>query len=145
MMCFGNMAEAYRVFVVLDRNYGERVAVLAQTGPVWIVDTPLNRAAAQKLWADDPNHDHLDGVTTFKFAEDSSPEDILINELDTVDVHHGIYSANPPYTVIEAIGVSISEKLRSKLSQFGFNQFEATPQGFHAVRPLPSDWSPDRW
>jgi hypothetical protein len=139
------MAEAYRVFVVLDRNYGERVSDLVQAGAVWVVDTPLNRSAAQKVWADEPNRDHLDGVTTFKFGEDSSPEDILINELDTIDEHHGIYSANPPYTVLEAIGTSISERPRSKLSQFGFNQFETTSKGFRAVRPLPSDYSPDRW
>ena len=94
-----------------------------------------NHSAAQKFWADEPNRDHLDGVTTFKFGEDSSPQDILINELDTIDMHHGIYSANPPYTVLEAIGTSISERLRSKLSQFGFNQFETTPKGFRAVRP----------
>jgi hypothetical protein len=139
------MAEAYRVFVVLDRDYGEGLYSLAQTGPVWIVDTPLNRAAAQILWSANPNRSHLDGVTTFKFGADSSSEDILINELDTIDLHHGIYSAGPPYTVIEAIGASISEKLTSKLSEFGFNEFEATPQGFRALRPLPSNWSSDRW
>lgn len=138
------MARAYRVFVVLDRNYGERVSDLTQAGPVWIVDTPLNRAAAQRFWADNPNSFDLDGVTTFKFGEDSSPEDVLIDEVDTIDLHHGVHSANPPYTVIEAIGASISEKLKSKLSQFGFNQFEITSQGFRAVRPMPSDWSPDR-
>jgi hypothetical protein len=139
------MAEPYRVFIVLDREYGERISDLVHRGPVWIVDTSLNGAAAQKFWADYPNRDHLDGVTTFKFGEDSSPEDILLGELDTIDLHHGIHSANPPYTVIELIGTSISERLRSKLSQFGFDQFEATLHGFSALRPLPSDWSPDRW
>jgi hypothetical protein len=138
------MAEAYRIFVVLDRDYGEGLSTLVQTGPVWIVDTPLNRAAAQACWSANPNHNHLNGVTTFRFGTESSPEDILINELDTIDLHHGTYSANPPYTVIEAIGTSISEKLKSKLSEFGFNQFEATPQGFRALRPMPNDWFPDR-
>jgi hypothetical protein len=139
------MAEAYRVLVVLDRDYGEGLSTLVQRGPVWIVDTPSNRAAAEKIWAADPNRSHLDGVTTFKFGADRSPEDIFINELETIDLHHGIYSANPPYTVIEAIGTGISEKLEGKLSELGFNQFEATAQGFRALRPLPSNWSPDRW
>src|SRR4051812_24694841 len=108
---FWRMAGAYRVFVVLDRDYGERVSDLTQAGPVWIVDTPSNRAAAQRFWADNPNSFDLDGVTTFKFAEDSSPEDVLIDEVDTIDLHHGVHSANPPYMVIEAIGASINEKL----------------------------------
>jgi hypothetical protein len=53
------MAEAYRVFVVLDRDYGERLLELARSGPVWIVDTPQNRAVAQNLWAANPNRNHL--------------------------------------------------------------------------------------
>jgi hypothetical protein len=139
------MAEAHRVFVVLDRDYGEGLSALTQKGPVWIVDTPLNRSVAQNFWTANPNHSHLDGVTTFKFGVDASPEDNLINELDAIDLHHGTYSANPPYTVLEVIGTSISDRLKSKLSEFGFNQFESTTQGFCAMRPVPSDYSPDRW
>jgi hypothetical protein len=136
-------AEAYRVFIVLDRDYGERVSDLTQTEPVWIVDTPLNRAAAQRFWADNPNRSNLDGVTTFKFGEDGSAEDILINELDTIDLHHGTYSANPPYTVVEVVGTGITDKIKGKFAEFGFDQFEPTPQGFRAVRQLPKGWSAD--
>ena len=64
------MAEAYRVFVVLDRDYGERLLELARRGPVWIVDTPQNRAVAQNLWAANPNRNQLEGVTTFKAGDD---------------------------------------------------------------------------
>ena len=139
------MTGPYRVFVVLDRNYGERLDPLAQNGPVWIVDTDANRVVAQHIWADAPNRSHLEGVTTFKFLEDSSPEDILVNELAQIDLHHGVHSANPPYTVIEVIGAGISDKVKESLSEFGFNHFETIPEGFRATRPLPKDWSPDRW
>jgi hypothetical protein len=139
------MGEPYRVFVVVDRDYGGRLVELAQTGPVWIVDTPANRTVAEQIWAGDPNRSHLEGVTTFKFSEDGSSEDILINELDTIDIHHGTCSANPPYTVVEVTGTGLSDKIKGKFAEFGFDQFESTPQGFRAVRPLPKDWSPDRW
>jgi len=139
------MAGPYRVFVVLDRDYGQRLDELAQNGPVWIVDTPANRAVAQQIWAAVPNRSHLEGVTTFKSPEGGSSEDILINELDTIDLHHGTYSANPPYTVVEVIGAGISDKVKESFAEFGFDQFEGTPQGFRATRPLPKDWSPDRW
>jgi hypothetical protein len=119
---------------------GERLSELAQTGPVWIVDTPLNRAAAQKVWAVDPNRSHLDGVTTFTTTgEDSPPADTLINELDTIDLHHGTYSADSPYTILEVIGAEMSERVKTGLSEFGFNEFQTTAEGFRAVRPLPSD------
>ena len=133
------MTKPYRVIVVLDRAYGQRLIELAQTGPVWIVDTAANRSIAQQIWAADPNHSHLDGVTTFKFEEGSSSEDILINELDTIDLHHGTYSANPPYTVLEVIGTPISPRLKTDFSRFGFDEFQETGSGFRAVRPTPTD------
>ena len=139
------MVEPYRVFVVVDREYGQRLTGLAETGPVWIVDTPANRVIAQQIWAADPNRSHLEGVTAFKFLDGKSSEDILINELEQIDLHHGTYSANPPYTVLEIIGLGISDKVKDELAHFGFDQFEPTAHGFRAIRPLPTGWSPDRW
>jgi hypothetical protein len=131
------MREPYRVFVVVDRDYGQRLAGLAEEGPVWIVDTPANRSVAQQIWASHPNRSHLEGVTTFKVPEGASSEDMLTNELDTIDLHHGTQSANSPYTVLEVIGIAISEKLKAELGKFGFDNFQKTAQGFRAVRPVP--------
>jgi hypothetical protein len=138
-LIFLGMPEPYRVFVVVDREYGERLGKLAQTGPVWIVDTPTNRTVAQQIRAANPSRSHLDGVTTFKFGETSSSEDILINELDAIDLHHGVYSANPPYTVLEVIGTGITARLKAELSDFGFDDFQETDQGFRAMRPMPTE------
>jgi len=133
------MALGYRVFVVLDRVYGKRLSALSQRGPVWIVDTTLNRAVALQTWAAHPNGSHLNGVTTFKASDDCSPEDALINELSTIDLHHGSDSADPAYTELEVIGTTISNKVKAELSQFGFNDFQATAEGFCAIRRLPSE------
>lgn len=130
------MREPYRVFVVLEKEFGERLVSLAQTGPVWIVDTPANREATQKVWAAHKGQTHLTGVTTFN-AAGCSAEDALINDLDTIDLHHGVYSADPPYTVLEVIGTPITERLKTELAAFGFNEFESMPAGFRAVRPVP--------
>jgi hypothetical protein len=132
------VAEGRRVFVVLDCDYGSRLAELAQAGPVWIVDTPPNRAAAEGCWAANPDRTHLNSVTTFKFEVGSSSEEILGNELGTIDLHHGIYSASPPYTAIEVIGATLSETVRRRLSEFGFSEFERTSEGFRAVRSAES-------
>jgi len=32
----------YKVFVVVDREFGEQLATLTPGLPVWIVDTPIN-------------------------------------------------------------------------------------------------------
>ena len=132
------MTQPYRVFVVVDRDYGQRLALeLAETGPVWIVDTPVNLSAAQEIWAVRPNRSHLESVTTFKVPQGASSEDMLINELDTIDLHHSTYSASPPYTVLDVIGTAITARLKAELGEFGFDDFEETVQGFRAISPIP--------
>ena len=139
------LVDPYRVFVVLDREYGEQLFRLVGKSPVWIVDTPKNRAVAQSIWSSDTSRSHLEGITTFKTRDDSSPEDALVQELGTIDLHHGVHSANPPYTVLEVIGTTISDRVKEKFAEFGFDQFEPTSRGFRAIRPLPKGWSRDRW
>lgn len=133
------MSKDYRISVVVDREYGAQLADLAQTGPVWIVDTPPNRAAAERIWAAAPRLSHLQGVTTFKFAPESSDQDILMSQLNTIDLHHSEYSSDPPYTILEIIGTHLTSRLKAELSEFGFHEFEETSYGFRAVRLLPSN------
>ena len=131
-------ARAYKVFVVVDRDFGERLSKLQRDVPVWIVDTPVNKPAAQQLWSQQPEPNHLTGVTTFKDMKTAPPEDLLLAQLDSIDLHHGSYSADPPYTVIEVIGAALTGRVKSELSEFGFSDFHPTQSGFVATRQLPS-------
>jgi len=128
----------YTVYVVVDREFGDRLSELAADVPVWIVNTTLNRTAAQSLGKERKHEDHLRGVTTFEGSESSSPEDLLVSQIDTIDLHHGIYSASPPYTIFEVLGAPLSDRIKAELSKFGFTEFSATRKGFCASRPLPS-------
>jgi hypothetical protein len=127
-------SDPYSVFVVLDGEYGMRLSQLIVKGPVWIVDTPTNRAAAQSFWNAFPDRDHLDGVTVFTSKNGDSVEAMFLCEINTIDMHHNAYSADPPYTVLEVIGTSLSEKITTELSRYGFNEFLTTSQGFRAER-----------
>jgi hypothetical protein len=128
----------YSVSVVLDREFGQRVRELLEAGPVWIVDSPANRDSAQKIWAEFPERDHLDGVTVFKTPADHDAAQVLIDEMQTIDMHHGVYSADPAYTVIHVIGCELRPEVQEKLAEFGFDSFNRTPEGFTAARPLPA-------
>ena len=127
----------YSVSVVLDRDFGERVRELLEAGPVWIVDSAPNRTSAQSIWAAFPERDHLDGVTIFKASADRDPAQVLVDEMDTIDMHHGVYSANPAYTVMHVIGCQLRPEVQKKLEEFGFDSFTCTSEGFEASRPLP--------
>lgn len=130
-------AAPYSVTVVLDRAYCPLLRELFQDGPVWAVDSAANRECAQQLWKEHPDRNHLDGITIFKSPEDRSPGQMLIDHMGTIDDHHGVFSADPAYTVLRVIGSGLTQEIRDLLSGIGFNVFTATDEGFQAVRPLP--------
>jgi hypothetical protein len=126
----------YRVVVVVDRGFGEKLESIPAGVPVWIVDSLVNRAAAEKAWAATPQVSHLEGITIFTSPEGASPERSLIGQIDTIDLHHGTYSADPPYSVLDVIGVTITEGIRSALEQNGFTEIHTRETGFRASRAL---------
>jgi len=130
-------APGHSVTIIVDREFGERLASLGRGVPVWIVDTPTNEPVAQRLWNDLPKGDHLTGITTFDALEGYSPERVFLGVLDVVDLHHGPYSADPPYTVIDVVGTSLTDAIVTELKEYGFDSFEPLTNGFRATRPLP--------
>src|SRR5579859_6738140 len=124
------MNKGHKVIVIVDPDFGKKLRKLEPGVAVWIIDTPENASIVRELWKERPSPSHLTGITTFCAEAKDSPEDTLINELDTIDLHHGKYSSNPPYSKIEVIGANLSEKNRSALAQYGFQEFCLTPSGF---------------
>jgi hypothetical protein len=124
----------YKVYVVVDRQFGERLTELERGIPVWIVDTPANKSVAQRLWSECPGGSHLTGITTFVDLKTSSPEDMFLGMVDTIDLHHGSYSTVSPYTVVEVLGTSLTARVEQELSLYGFDEFRANPEGFSASR-----------
>jgi hypothetical protein len=124
----------YRVGLVLHEDYSSGLPDLAGRMPVWVVDTPSNRKAAQRIWASRPGQSHLTGLTTFKVAADSSAVERCLGELGTIDLHHGEYSASPPYSELEVFGVALTEDVKRGFIEAGFTRFEVTEDGFIAFR-----------
>jgi hypothetical protein len=129
----------YKVFVVVDREFGAKLSALEKGVPVWVVDTPTNQPVVQRFWKERPDEDHLTGITTFNDVASLSSEDSLLSHLDTIELHHGVYSADPPYTVLEVFGTELTENAKSVLSEYGFDKFEITSTGFVTSRPKTLD------
>jgi hypothetical protein len=77
---------------------------------------------------------HLTGITTFKQDLALSPEEQAISMLEQVDLHHGEFSADPPYSILEVIGCTASDDIRQELQEYGFGISEITKEGFIATR-----------
>jgi hypothetical protein len=127
-------ANPYKVFVVVDRSFGEKLSELERSTPVWIVDTPANQTFVQRFWNEHPDESHLTGVTTFDDLPSLSPEDMLLGQMDAIELHHGSHSADPPYTVIEVFGTQLTANAKNVLSEYGFAEFHFTQAGFLATR-----------
>jgi hypothetical protein len=126
--------EGYRVHVVVDPHYGERLRALPAGEPVWVVGSPDNRPVIEALWRKREGSSHRNGITSFSYDPNGTPEAWLIGELPAIDLHHGEYSHNPPYSVLNVIGVVWSEPIGEKLGQLGFAEHSLTAEGFVARR-----------
>jgi len=58
------------LIVVVDPNYGDRLETTSHISPVWVVDSPQNKAACKRLWNAHPTSDHSEkgGVTCYNVA-----------------------------------------------------------------------------
>jgi hypothetical protein len=119
---------------VVDPHFGERLTTLPLNQPVWIIDSEENTAVAREACKQRPNrNDHLTGITTFKSVAGYDPEEELITQLGPIDLHHGDYSADPPYSILQVVGCTASPKVRDALAKFGFQVEESSANGFRAI------------
>jgi len=135
-MASSTEARPYKVIVVVDPDFGERLADLPRGVPVWVVDTATNHPVAQRLRKERPATSHLDGITTFRGG--STPAASLIDELSMIDLHHGPYSADPPYSELQIHGAAATAAIRAALAEIGFEVTERTDTGFRAMRMRPT-------
>jgi hypothetical protein len=131
-----NICRIYKVIVILIPNFGERLSALPAGVPIWIVDTPTNTPVAHRLWKERPSENHLTGITTFRINPKDSPEHNLLDELSTIDEHHGPFSADPPYMQIQVLGTALTDAVRQALAHYGFDEFEEVAVGFEATRHI---------
>lgn len=132
-----SVAEDAGVAIVLDPRFGTRLVDLAQRMPVWIAGTPENSGVAEALWRGDEAiraSGRFHEVTTFVVNSAASPEELLVSILDTVDLHHGKYSQDPPYGCIEAFGALPTESIRQELGRLGFLVSQESATWFRAAR-----------
>lgn len=116
-----------RVVVVLDPEYGDKIAELPSTQPAWIVDSPQNAAPWTRANAAKRN------TTTFSVTDPDARVNNLVAQLDNIDLHFGIdsYPENP-YVGIGVIGLALSDEVEAALRQYGFADFRQTEEGFDA-------------
>jgi hypothetical protein len=103
-------------------------------GHIWLIESPANREAAASYRAAHGASTVEKSVTTFKAADDDSGSETCLKMLETIDLHHGVDSADPPYSVLEIVGARLSRSVQRAIEALGFSRFESTDNGFRALR-----------
>ena len=106
------------IAIVFARDYSKELKRLAFRIPVWMVDTPENRAAAAETWQAAIEWPHIN-VTLFR------PDDDLHTLLAQIAIEHAIDG-------VEVIGSPLTNTVRAALAKEGFERFDETPEGFRA-------------
>jgi hypothetical protein len=125
--------EHTRVAIVMHGDFGAQLPSLAEQFHVWVVDTPVNRRAAESVWAVGPG-DRTHGVTTFKRYEGESIESSVVDLLPVIDEHHALREDWAKDIVLEVLGVPLTSSIRSALEALGPFDIRDRPGGFIATR-----------
>jgi len=120
----------HKVAVVLDREFGEKLVELSKTIHVWACGSLLNRQAAERIWSDGSAHNHEFGVTVFNISEGDTSESMFLNHLGAIDEHHGMYSHDPAWSVLEVYGSTPTLAMKEALKDYGEPEYKVTADGF---------------
>lgn len=121
-----------RVALVLEPMFGDECISLRELMPVWIIDSPQNRAAVDKI-----RNSRLPGkseVTTFQKREGESLVMACGRIVQSLDDHYDEHSQTPGYTELNVIGVSLGEVSLSQFLELNFDEFVRTATGFIAKK-----------
>jgi hypothetical protein len=114
------------VAIILTPDYADAVHPIAFRTPVWMVDTPENRAAAEEAWRRATEWPQI-SVTLFKVRPEARSD--WSNLLDQIGLHERSLDA------VEVIGTELTLPARAALTAVGIARFEPTAGGFRARRP----------
>jgi hypothetical protein len=122
-----------RVTIVVVPAFHGPLIELARESDVWIVDTPLNRLMAEKVWQCE-TRDSYRSLTIFQADFSASPEMWVVNILSEIDEHHGLRSEWAPDVELEVRGVGATAEIQATLQEFGPFAIERLNDGFIARR-----------
>jgi hypothetical protein len=126
-------AERTRVAIVMQSDFSTQLPSLAEQFHVWVVDTPVNRRAAEALWGVDGG-DRTRSVTIFRQYEGESTESSVVRLLPVIDEHHGLRQDWATDIVLEVLGVPLTARLRSALETLGPFDILDRSDGFAPTR-----------
>ncbi len=115
------------VAVVFASDSSGELERLAFRTPVWLVDTPENRTAAEEAWRAAIEWPHIT-VTLFRAPEGEPSRDDWRTLVEQIEFQEKALDG------LEVIGSPLTIAARAALTSAGFTRFDETAAGFRARR-----------
>lgn len=118
------------VAIVLDPDFGPRLHELAARMPVWVVDTPGNRAAIESEWTRRRRDGAVRELSVFRMIDGLAPAEHIAALVRTVDSHHGPPAQDPAFGTLLVIGAAIDPISTTAIAKIGGGAPVATDDGY---------------
>jgi hypothetical protein len=120
--------------IVVEAHFGDRLAALADSSPIWIADTPGNADAVRDFRS---AHATRAALTTFRVDPAVTPAAWFLDILPDVDLHHGTDSQRPAWQHLRCYGTAPTDDITTALREYEVRECVALPDGFRASRDAP--------
>ncbi len=115
------------VAIVFTPDFSADLQKLAFHTPVWLVDTPANRAAAEEAWHAAIEWPHIT-VTLFRPPDENATKEDWNTLLEQISFRERTLDT------VEVIGAPLTLVARAALAEVGLARFDETATGFRAKR-----------
>ena len=126
--------QSYKVGLVVDRDFGDRIPELARSFHVWVVESPSNTPVISRFWETECLELGADplgpGITSFKASEGEAAQEMCARIAGEIDEHHGELAHDPPWLEIAVYGATLDNRLREVFKELGATRFASTREGF---------------
>jgi hypothetical protein len=113
------------VAIVFEEDFSGQLEKLSFHTPVWLVDTPENRAAAEAAWHKGVEWPHI-AVTLFRAPAALPTREEWRSLVEQITLHERAVEG------VDVFGAALSAIAHAVLVEAGFGRFEETPGGFRA-------------
>ena len=120
------------IAIVLDADFGVRLHDLAARIPVWIVDTPGNRAAIESEWTRRRRDGAERELSVFRMIDGLSPAEHVAALVRTVDRQHGPSAQSTALTTLVVVGAAVDPVSTAAIRAIGGGAPIANRDGFVA-------------
>jgi hypothetical protein len=131
------MVPVYKIAIVCDPHFGDRLISLAQEMPVWVCESKDNDVIVSKYCTAHPEKTIERGIIRFRPPLMWSHEENFEDLLYSVDIHHGEYSHSPPWSELWIYGLEYTPLIDKVVAAYSPKRIEQCNDHFKVIRCVP--------